>query len=87
MLHIIVKPVHDAQEPTCLHVGMGDRIVMATTVIAERVVAVLADGAELDHILENFTGLPTAKAGQGLDPISEMSWLGDHAKFIVSNWK
>lgn len=43
---------------------------------------VQADGYELQWIMSNLSGLPFP-----IEPVRIVTWYGDHAKFIVGNFK
>ena len=83
MLHIIIQPPFDEIDPQCAHFEVGQS---TKNLKPSLVLSVIADGAELQHILKNFTGLPIAKINDDLTTQTEMRWFGDDAKFIVANW-
>lgn len=83
MLHVIYRPTGGQSDdpPKCAHFEVGES---TKDLNPETVTSVLAEGRELHEIIMNFEGLP--RRFKGKNP-GEQSWFGDHAKFIVANWK
>lgn len=97
MLHVIIQPPFDEIDsqhahmmaPGKLKLGLSGHIKVGQStknLKPDLVLSVIADGAELAHILQNFTGLPVAKINNDLTAQTDMRWFGDDAKFIVANW-
>ena len=84
MLHVVFTPPFDDLLKNASYLTSQFVIGQSTKDInPDLVQSVLADGIELVHILNKFTGIPFA----GLNDVpTNMSWFGDDAKFIVANW-
>jgi hypothetical protein len=78
MLYVIIQPPFDEIDPQSVEFEIGKTT--PVNLNHELVLSVIADGAELRHILNNFTQLPRCLSR------TEQRWFGDHAKFIVANW-
>jgi len=77
MLHVIIQPPFDEIDPRCMHLEVGKPV---PDLNPDLILSVIADGPELQHILNNFTQLPRCLSR------TEHRWFGDDAKFIVANW-
>ena len=83
MLHVILRPnpMDDPADSQCAHLSIGDKTqAEAIAHQHDRIEKVIADGEELEHIIQNYMNLFFRLS------VAEMTWFGDDAKFIVANW-